>query len=194
MSTRNSTVYSFTDIDECATENLVYRHPCSQLCENTEGSYTCQCHSGYRLSADERTCEGMCLETTLNMYNMHLSCTDINECSEASSSCSQVCTNTEGGFVCDCYPGYMLSDDNSTCEHSKLIMHIVVASVHLILVSFQSLAKLSIPVATIRSVLWPMMIFFIVFVLLIRCVLGIAPVILVPMNLEINHVKVNFTT
>lgn len=39
-----------TDIDECATG----RHTCEaeQICYNTRGSYTCQCHPGYQRSGD----------------------------------------------------------------------------------------------------------------------------------------------
>ncbi|XP_003224687.3 low-density lipoprotein receptor-related protein 1B [Anolis carolinensis] len=41
-----------TDIDECA---LAFS-PCSQLCKNTVGSFTCDCVQGYRLSS-ETVCE-----------------------------------------------------------------------------------------------------------------------------------------
>ena len=45
------------DIDECA-------HPdtCAQLCNNTEGSYTCGCAEGYQLIATTGECKavGMC--------------------------------------------------------------------------------------------------------------------------------------
>ena len=51
-------LFYLTDIDECTTNNQAERDQCSQLCVNTEGSYICQCHDGYRLSADGRSCEG----------------------------------------------------------------------------------------------------------------------------------------
>ena len=46
-----------TDIDECAhgTDN------CSQMCNNTIGSYICSCQLDYYLSADSVTCLGMLL-------------------------------------------------------------------------------------------------------------------------------------
>ena len=44
-----------TDINEC-TEN---RDSCSQTCMNTDGSYTCGCNPGYELNSDERTCQGV---------------------------------------------------------------------------------------------------------------------------------------
>ena len=45
----------YTDVNECSTYDA---NQCSQICVNTEGSYICQCSSGYRLSADERSCDG----------------------------------------------------------------------------------------------------------------------------------------
>ena len=43
-----------TDIDECA-EQL---DECQQICNNTIGSYVCDCHIGYALNSDGRTCRG----------------------------------------------------------------------------------------------------------------------------------------
>ena len=31
-------------------------------------------------------------------------------------NCSQVCTNTEGGFTCSCRDGYTLEEDGPFCE------------------------------------------------------------------------------
>ena len=42
------------DIDECRTG----KHLCDQLCHNTFGSYSCSCIAGYKLDADDRTCDG----------------------------------------------------------------------------------------------------------------------------------------
>ena len=41
---------------------------------------------------------------------------DIDECANASlNNCQQVCVNSDGGYTCDCLPGYSLT--NSThCE------------------------------------------------------------------------------
>ena len=48
-------IYIYTDIDECSlnTDN------CSQICNNTEGSFTCECYDGYVLEANLITCIGM---------------------------------------------------------------------------------------------------------------------------------------
>ena len=43
------------DIDEC---RLGY---CNQLCNNSEGSFTCSCQDGYALEDDGRTCIGTLL-------------------------------------------------------------------------------------------------------------------------------------
>ncbi|XP_071948060.1 epidermal growth factor-like protein 7 [Antedon mediterranea] len=44
------------DINECNTNY----HGCSQLCKNTNGSYSCGCNQGYKLSTDGKSCE-VCL-------------------------------------------------------------------------------------------------------------------------------------
>ena len=42
------------DINECQIDN----GGCSQLCNNTVGSYNCSCISGYELTDDNHTCIG----------------------------------------------------------------------------------------------------------------------------------------
>ena len=41
---------------------------------------------------------------------------DINECTEGSASCPQMCTNTIGGYICSCNTGYRLASDGRTCN------------------------------------------------------------------------------
>ena len=41
--------------------------------------------------------------------------TDIDECSEGVSGCSQLCSNTVGSYRCSCQNGYQLGSDNHTC-------------------------------------------------------------------------------
>ena len=43
------------DVDECSNTGL---NDCSQLCENTNGSYQCSCASGFSLQPDKTTCTG----------------------------------------------------------------------------------------------------------------------------------------
>ena len=46
--------YNVIDIDEC-TEGI---DGCAQICTDTDGSYTCSCDPGYRLSGDNHGCTG----------------------------------------------------------------------------------------------------------------------------------------
>lgn len=43
------------DVNECRSTTT---NQCQQNCTNTVGSYTCTCHTGYRLNGDGRTCSG----------------------------------------------------------------------------------------------------------------------------------------
>ena len=88
------------DIDECAA-NL---SGCSQVCTNTNGSFTCACDSGYELIDDGRTCR------------------DINECLSGTDGCQQVCENTDGGFRCECNSGFQLNRDSTTCSGTRGII------------------------------------------------------------------------
>lgn len=58
----------FLDQNECAAE----KGGCEQICENSEGSFYCDCEEGYILSADL------------------LSCKDVDECSDNNGGCQQV--------------------------------------------------------------------------------------------------------
>ena len=42
------------DINECQEGT----DGCAQMCDNTIGSYTCDCHTGFRLNSDSRNCNG----------------------------------------------------------------------------------------------------------------------------------------
>ena len=41
---------------------------------------------------------------------------DIDECSDGTHKCSQICTNTNGSFICGCNDGYHIDFDNDTCS------------------------------------------------------------------------------
>ena len=43
-------------MNECTTTG----HGCSQICNNTDGSYMCSCREGYSLNDDGRTCSPSC--------------------------------------------------------------------------------------------------------------------------------------
>ena len=42
--------------------------------------------------------------------------TDIDECVTGTSECNQICSDTNGSYVCDCYSGYVLLSDGKTCD------------------------------------------------------------------------------
>ncbi|XP_052806502.1 mucin-4-like [Mya arenaria] len=82
------------DVDEC---NMGGPGPCAvkknTTCNNTYGSYECNCVSGYQEDAT--------------------GCVDINECLTQSGLCNQDCVNTPGLYTCVCSPGF--SGDGETC-------------------------------------------------------------------------------
>ena len=122
------------DYDEC--ENGT--HQCNQTCINEEGSYSCQCVTGYQLHSDNRGCNDIneCTSMIANCshdatcinqpgsYNCQCNvgytgngytCSDINECSSANGNCHHLCNNTIGSYSCSCNQGYELSNDLHTC-------------------------------------------------------------------------------
>ncbi|XP_016536465.1 latent-transforming growth factor beta-binding protein 4 isoform X4 [Poecilia formosa] len=76
------------DVDECQ------QNPCSNgRCENSPGSFRCDCYHGYRLAGN--TCE------------------DVDECQQNPCSNGR-CENSPGSFRCDCRRGYRFT--GNTCE------------------------------------------------------------------------------
>ncbi|KAF4524946.1 hypothetical protein B566_EDAN012702 [Ephemera danica] len=77
------------------------RGGCEHHCMNlTDGGYICACYSGFIISADNRK-----------------KCEDVDECATFDSKCSQLCTNLNGSFSCECRPGFELSD-SGVCRAS----------------------------------------------------------------------------
>eukprot|EP00118_Oscarella_pearsei_P022320 m.255461 g.255461 ORF g.255461 m.255461 type:complete len:1105 (+) comp40396_c0_seq5:41-3355(+) len=91
------------DIDECNPNlNSSVQHRCIHpaVCQNTAGSYYCQCTKpGFKLALEGRSCE------------------DENECENgAVHHCEQNCVNTDGSYYCTCKDGYILSANGKQCE------------------------------------------------------------------------------
>ncbi|XP_055958743.1 multiple epidermal growth factor-like domains protein 6 [Patella vulgata] len=65
-------------------------NPCGESCQNTIGSFKCECNkNGYSSSSDG------------------LTCADINECEyNHTTVCDHLCTNLPGSYKCSCHPGY----------------------------------------------------------------------------------------
>ena len=70
---------------------------CSQICQDTQGSYICSCLDGYLLEPDNHTC------------------TDINECIIDNGGCEEICDNTDGSYTCSCQTGYTVDDSGHNC-------------------------------------------------------------------------------
>ena len=128
------------DVNECVEKS----DQCMQLCQNTDGSFRCLCQDGYSLAEDGRGCllnttlstvcvgagcsQGCSPSTDPNTGNTvtqcfcysgfqldadRANCSDIDECQQG--RCSQICENTDGGFMCSCHRGYKLGEDKRTC-------------------------------------------------------------------------------
>ena len=64
----------------------------------------------------------------MSMYNNYLLYIiifypDIDECSDETDDCSHICTNTDGSFTCECFNGFVLDSDGSTCNGEYYIEH-----------------------------------------------------------------------
>ncbi|XP_059143588.1 uncharacterized protein LOC131930938 [Physella acuta] len=119
------------DINECEYGNK----PCSQICENLEGTYECSCYNGYKLDSDGISCQACerpyygpnCAQ--ICQCSGHGSCDpvrgcvcdkewkgdhcelDVDECDQ-SNPCPAgfVCKNRIGSYTCVCAEGYRLTN------------------------------------------------------------------------------------
>ncbi|XP_029795022.1 vitamin K-dependent protein S [Suricata suricatta] len=127
------------DINECKDPSNV-NGGCSQICDNTPGSYHCSCKSGFLMLSNKRDCKDVdecsvkpdicgtavcknipgyfeCECAEGYRYNPTLkSCEDVDECSE--NMCTQLCVNFPGGYSCYCdgKKGFKLAQDQKSCE------------------------------------------------------------------------------
>nr|XP_044627696.1 vitamin K-dependent protein S isoform X3 [Equus asinus] len=86
-----------SDVNECK-DPLNVNGGCSQICNNTPGSYYCSCKGGFVMLSNEKDCK------------------DVDECSE--NMCAQLCVNYPGGYYCYCdgKKGFKLAQDQKSCE------------------------------------------------------------------------------
>ncbi|XP_029927681.1 CD97 antigen isoform X2 [Myripristis murdjan] len=94
-----------TDQDECQEDPN--RCVGNAICFNTNGSYYCQCHSGFTN-----------VQGSTNFTGTNGQCQDINECVEDKEICGSTadCVNAIGNYSCICMPGYTnFSDINRNC-------------------------------------------------------------------------------
>ena len=52
--------------------------------------------------------------------------TDINECTANTDGCGQICTNTDGSFMCSCNSGFALNNDARTCSGKRTLNYTIV--------------------------------------------------------------------
>ncbi|GFR76121.1 latent-transforming growth factor beta-binding protein 4 [Elysia marginata] len=125
-----------TDVNECELRaNLC---PQEQMCVNTNGSYTCDCPTGYTVNGtacddiDEcadplvSKCPQECTNSPGSFYcycrngftyNITTNtCDDIDECATGVSGCEHDCINVAGSYNCQCKLGYVLNDDRKMCR------------------------------------------------------------------------------
>ena len=86
---------------------------CSQICNNTLGSYTCGCNPGYEL--DEMDYHAM-VQLHLCKMRTIVFISDINECSVLNGGCEDTCMNTVGSFECSCSTvGHQVHENGINC-------------------------------------------------------------------------------
>ncbi|MBN3310323.1 MATN4 protein, partial [Amia calva] len=107
-------------------------HGCQHVCVSETRSYHCECHAGYTLNADGKTCSGGALselqtriyfkytktrgvwEMTDHSFSLPVA---INLCAQGNHNCEHICDNSLGSYTCRCRAGYYLNQDKHTCTN-----------------------------------------------------------------------------
>lgn len=102
---------SIADIDECAQQGGQFGNHChlNTVCENTIGSYVCNCLPGFR---------------RIDKFN----CAEFNECLAGLHSCHEnaECINTIGSYSCRCKDGY--EGDGIQCKRKYHLLNVFTLS------------------------------------------------------------------
>ena len=105
-------------MDECA-RGVDFCHD-NATCNNTEGSYTCICDSGY--TGNGLFCTSKfylpTISDTADTINIHCSHNypDVDECLSDNGGCDHSCTDSDGSYTCSCNNGYQLNSDGHKCD------------------------------------------------------------------------------
>ena len=89
-------------------------------CQDTDGSHTCKCHTGFTQGSSSLICTGNLVEK--KTYDYHINILDTNECDEGSHIChiNGLCVNTVGSYACVCKPDYM--GNGLKCSNKKTFL------------------------------------------------------------------------
>ena len=119
-------MYIRADINECLLDGVCHE---MAVCNNTAGSFECECRVGYDGNGQNCTGEGdtrlLSVKTFFYACNgyykficahHYISGVDIDECGVGNNQCHEDahCTNTEGSYVCACLPGFQGDGYNCT--------------------------------------------------------------------------------
>ncbi|KAK5608148.1 hypothetical protein CRENBAI_003645 [Crenichthys baileyi] len=98
-----------TDVNECSEEPAICGN--NSRCSNTNGSYFCECNSGFRNPSTKNYSKFTALDGR---------CQDINECIQGNAHCgpNTKCNNLIGSYECSCNFGYVNRSTSSPgqCE------------------------------------------------------------------------------
>ncbi|KAL1266091.1 hypothetical protein QQF64_001766, partial [Cirrhinus molitorella] len=123
------------DLNECVENPEIC---VNGRCINMDGSFRCECPSGYKLDCTGTRCDdidecsvgnpcgnGTCSNVIGGFECLceqgfepgpMMSCEDVNECSQNPLLCAFRCINTFGAYECSCPSGYTLREDGRMCQ------------------------------------------------------------------------------
>ncbi|VDI67896.1 Hypothetical predicted protein [Mytilus galloprovincialis] len=129
----------------CSNINECDANVCTQTCQDTVGSYTCSCYTGFKLNADKTSCSACVSPFYGDNCASQCSCgpgalrcdpsrgcvcnsawtgtncdVDVDECEDTPGICQsddKSCVNEDGGYECNCRAGYekVSADDSVPC-------------------------------------------------------------------------------
>ncbi|CAO2602551.1 Matn2 [Lemmus lemmus] len=125
----------FCTVDYCASGN----HGCEHECVNAESSYLCQCHEGFALNSDKKTCtrkdvcqavdhgcEHLCVSSGESYFCKCLEgfrlaedgkhCRRKDVCKSTRHGCEHICVNNGDFYTCQCSEGFVLAEDGKHCK------------------------------------------------------------------------------
>lgn len=104
-------------------------HECQHICVDSNHSYTCRCHEGYALNADQQTCSR---KSTFSSNDLQvprlqpwLPVVRVSPPSGSAScgrghDCQHSCVENGNSHFCTCHEGFALNADLKTCSRKNL--------------------------------------------------------------------------